>query len=317
MAKDLKDIIKKGSKSKVMQLAINSSITPKDNLLSEAEKEAIRDRANKEGWGGELERATEKARYVVMIAMETEKLLYQSMYFLSIFTKESLIKRRGILAVLYQKYLKHDTKTDTYKTIKKTKREIQDDIKSIRIYDLRIYGRFGGDKFEQFVNTDSNKRELWHYFRLFNGAKESIYLYQNAKVSGYRLYDKKNIDNFKIVLTFNRECVMEVINLAEDIVFFQEAIKKHAPEVFTELQSIEWFVIDSKPLKTFVEELEVVVDLQLTKEEIEGISEGNELNMFGDETINEKYLLAGIDKGSIDRMQETLTKVTKYVKNGR
>jgi hypothetical protein len=83
MADELKDILRKANKTKLIQLAVDSTINLQDNILSETEKDTIRTRAYKEGWDNELERATQKARDILMIGMEAEKLLYQAMYFLN------------------------------------------------------------------------------------------------------------------------------------------------------------------------------------------------------------------------------------------
>jgi DNA-binding transcriptional MerR regulator len=312
MADELKDILRKANKTKLIQLAVDSTINLQDNILSETEKDTIRTRAYKEGWDNELERATQKARDILMIGMEAEKLLYQAMYFLNDI-KEKIEPTEKALAQLGKIYIKdYNEKTDKYETVvDKPKEELEKDV----LNELDRIDVYKMDKIDGLLEN---------YLRLFTEAKQAIYLLVNSKVGGYRLYKEADKDAVKIVLMFNRHAVTDLIDIADHLEWCITELEEYKPEIleaFTRLNKYEKLLfIDKEKIKELSKKLNKVADLSISKEEFKEIAETKNRDTYAyltDKAVSEEYLFTGIDNEMREKLRNSIIKLTEYVKYGR
>ena len=83
---ELKEILKNGSKAKLIQLAVEFREFTTDNTqeptFTKEEVEAVNGRAKKEGWDKELFRATYKARDIEAMTLVLKGQVYEAIYYL-------------------------------------------------------------------------------------------------------------------------------------------------------------------------------------------------------------------------------------------
>jgi len=314
MANELKEVLKKANKTKLIQLAVNSTTTPLDNLLSEEEREVIRSRAYKEGWDNELERATQKARDILIIGMEAEKLLYQVMYFLNDI-KERIEPTEKALTRLGNMYVTdYNEEKDKYETVvDKSKEELEKDILN-ELDRIDVYSHDG--------HEDRVDGLLENYLRLFTEAKQAIYLLTNSKVGGYKLYKEDDVNAVKIVLMLNRHSATNVIDIADHIDFCLTTLEEYKPEVLDGIKGLnthkKFLFTDREKVKELSKKLNEVVDIKLTKEDIDGqIKNGDTFKVLTERAITEGYLFQGIGNDMREKLKNSIDKLTEYVKYGR
>ena len=316
MANELKAILKTGSKAKLIQLAIDSTINLKDDLLSEDEKEVIRSRANREGWDSELERATQKAKDILMIGLEAEKLLYQAMFFLQDL-KESVEPTEKAISELGNIYVnEYNEETERYEsTTDKTKDELEKDIlNEIKRIDSLTPRRTKADGLDGLLET---------YLRLFRESKNAIYLLVNSKIGSYRLYKDDDVNAVKIVLLLNKNKVTDVIDIVDHLVWGIETLEEYKPEVLSEIERLDTtkkLFIHKDKLKEISKALNEISDLKLSHEDIDREGKKGEDEVFSylyERVVSDEYLLSGIDKETKEKLKLSLDKLTEYVKYGR
>jgi len=316
MANELKGILKTGSKAKLIQLAIDSTINLKDDLLSEDEKEVIRSRANREGWDSELERATQKAKDILMIGLEAEKLLYQAMFFLQDL-KESVEPTEKAISELGNIYVnEYNEETERYEsTTDKTKDELEKDIlNEIKRIDSLTPRRTKADGLDGLLET---------YLRLFRESKNAIYLLVNSKIGSYRLYKDDDVNAVKIVLLLNKNKVTDVIDIVDHLVWSIETLEEYKPEVLSEIERLDTtkkLFIHKDKLKDISKALNEISDLKLSHEDIDREGKKGEDEVFSysyERVVSDEYLLSGIDKETKEKLKLSLDKLTEYVKYGR
>ena len=316
MANELKAILKTGSKAKLIQLAIDSTINLKDDLLSEDEKEVIRSRANREGWDSELERATQKAKDILMIGLEAEKLLYQAMFFLQDL-KESVEPTEKAISELGNIYVnEYNEETERYEsTTDKTKDELEKDIlNEIKRIDSLTPRRTKADGLDGLLET---------YLRLFRESKNAIYLLVNSKIGSYRLYKDDDVNAVKIVLLLNKNKVTDVIDIVDHLVWSIETLEEYKPEVLSEIERLDTtkkLFIHRNKLKEISKALNEISDLKLSHEDIDREGKKGEDEVFSylyERVVSDEYLLSGIDKETKEKLKLSLDKLTEYVKYGR
>ncbi|MCK9244176.1 MAG: hypothetical protein M0P75_02790 [Candidatus Marinimicrobia bacterium] len=316
MANELKGILKTGSKAKLIQLAIDSTINLKDDLLSEDEKEVIRSRANREGWDSELERATQKAKDILMIGLEAEKLLYQAMFFLQDL-KESVEPTEKALSELGNIYVNdYNEETERYEsTTDKPKEELEKDIlNEVKRVDSLTPRRAKADGLDGLLET---------YLRLFRESKNAIYLLVNSKIGSYRLYKDDDVNAVKIVLLLNKNKVTDVIDIVDHLVWSIETLEEYKPEVLSEIERLDTtkkLFIHKDKLKDISKALNEISDLKLSHEDIDREGKKGEDEVFSylyERVVSDEYLLSGIDKETKEKLKLSLDKLTEYVKYGR
>lgn len=327
MAKDIKEILKKGSKAKLIQLAIDSPEFNADGIpnptLTKDEIQIIKERARQEGWDGELFRATYKARDIEAIALYTLTQIYRADFLLQGFVR-ILEKTDIFLNVLDRKYLKdYNEKTEKYDTVvKKTIKEYTKDIKEIswaihpttpslseRI--IRLQGKWQLERKEN--NKDDDVRGIFELYKhRLKEAKTAFYTIGRSKFAGYRLYNKDEMQEIEYAFYIqNNYLVLDADDYLDHIDYLLDNFEKYLPELVEIIKEQEDFYIPDK--KDREEILEYLRNGAILK--------GGELNIkYDKEEINrlkEDYLLSDLKPKEREEVKQKVDNLENYVRYGK
>lgn len=310
MANELKDILKRANKTKLIQLAIDS-----DNIggrkLDTEEVEIIKNRAYKEGWDGELERATFKAKDIVAIGLEGDANIHKAMLYL-----EFIAGRFAIMEILLDEladdYIKdYNEETEKYETIvNKTDEELKKEVeyRANRVLVLTM---------SKLSGIQSGK--LYGMYRhYFDRAKENLYLLANCKVGSYRLYRKEDLDRLTGAFMINFSLATEVINKLDHLEYLIEKLEEYYPKILEILKERKTDKIPNKAEITEIKEYldNTVTDIikygeigKLTREEID--------NLYVERIVGDEYLFRETEEGLKSKLDDALNKLIEYVKYDR
>lgn len=323
MGKELKDILKKGSKAKLIQLAIDTPDFSAEGVghtrLTDEEIEIIKQKARDGKWEGELYRAIDKARDIEAMVLAVKGETYEALFYLQEFIK--VCQRTEIfLDTLMDMYLKDwDMEKEEYKTIvKKDKEEIKDDVEGVRrnVFNLTLTEQLVGLK-GKFQNEKDSKKWEWGrngfdvYRKKIKSAKEGTFFVVKSKFAGYRLYKKDQLEEIELALgLINQFSLIDLTNCLGHIDYLKENIKKYSPELWEGLKDEERVYL---PDKKAIDEMEKHIYKHLLLPiEIES-GKGREW----DKIFEPDYLLSELSKEDIAEIEEKQPKLEEYVRYGK
>lgn len=316
MGKEIKEILKKGRKDKLIQLAIDHYLaSPSIKTLSEDETAIIRDRANKEGWAGELERAVTKSGHIIGLGQGVERDIYKAIHLLTMI-REPVRSIETTLCGLFGIYLKDwSDEEETFKTVVKKPRE------EIRA-DINIFKRAQVGRIQATLHGLGAPNT---YIRFIKGGKEGAYLLINSKIGGYKFYTKEAIEPIKYALWLNRLEVGDFIDSLDWICFYLEGFEKYNSDIVKELLSEKIITEDAiKEYKRISSELsDLIVDIggpieqDPNRRTKEGYRDEDGTGIIMDRMMEEEYLLRGLSKDEIKELDSVIERVVKDVKYGR
>jgi len=326
--KDIQEILKKGSKAKLIQLAIDSPEFNTEGLpnptLTKDEIQTIRDRAKQEGWDGELFRATYKADDLEALTLYTLATIYKALFYLQGFNR-IVEKTEVFLTALDRKYLKdYNEKTEKYDTvIKKKPKEYAKDIRgllktvcpTINLAEMmtklqgKLQSKSDGD--EKTVRKESVKGVFLLYKQMLMDAKVGLYLVGKSKFAGYRLYSKDKYKEIETVFLIpNDFLVRDAINSLDHIDYLLENFENYLPELIEELEGQEIIYMPNR--KDVREVLDYLGNGATFKNDL---SKPHQPRM---ETIlGEDYLLSDLKPEEIKDIKERDNKLEQYVRYGK
>lgn len=345
MGKSMKDILEKGSKDKLIQLAIDTPDFNRDGVdhptLTQEEIDTIWEKAKKEKWDKELGRALYKAQDTEALVLHTKGTFYEAMYNISDFTKE--VQRSEIfLDVLRHKYLQRfNGKTGKYeKVIKKDRKEIKQDIeetldKVLPALSFRVSSTFlkqTQKHLESFNEEELKKHRISkkmkeealdieervlleapyvHFKTVVGLAKMGLYLVKENKLEGYRLYREDMFTDINYFIQYKLSLlVMDLVSSLEHIDFMLDNIPKYLPELAEELEHIEdMYLPDKKRREEILEFLNSKMKLPVTAV-VEADTKKEK------DKIWKEYLLNDIPEEILRKIEENEDKVERYVKYG-
>jgi hypothetical protein len=331
--RDIQEILKKGSKAKLIQLAIDTPEFNKEGLpnptLTKDEIQTIKDRAKQEGWDGELFRATYKADDIEALTVYTLAEIYKAVYQLQGFNK-IIEKTEILLSALDKKYIKdYNEETEKYDTvIKKKPEEIAKDIKEIErvIYPttiplseiiMRTQGKVNRRQEEEkdTKETDKNK-DTKGIFEIYKQrlitAKTSLYLISTSKFVGYRLYSKDRIQEIETVFfILNDYLVLDADNYLDHIDYLLDTFEEYLPEVVEEINKQEMFYIPDK------KDREEILDYLRNGATFERGLGDKKYNKKEDTVLKEDYLLSDLKPKEIEEIKKRGDNLEEYVRYGK
>ncbi len=330
---DLKDILKKGSKAKLIQLAIEFREFTVDNLMqrtfTEEETEAVKERAKKEGWDKELFRATYKARDMEAMALALKGQLYEAMYFLHELLKE-LQQIEMVLDMLREVYIgDYNEDTEKFETIvSKPKKEMERDINKVKglvintledITDTKMLMQYGNDlidkgedkRLSKELGRKLTKEDLFNilyrnYKRLICSVKVGYYMLLKSDLGEYRLYKKEQYEEVKkAFITKNILLVGNVTLSLDHLDYLLEVIEENKPELLEiTRQDKDMFIPDRKWVKEVSEYLDKYILPPL---------KNKDKKMFN----TKEYLLNELEDKEIEQVEKANKVLEEYVLYGK
>jgi len=331
--KDIQEILKKGSKAKLIQLAIDTPEFNKEGLpnptLTKEEIQAIKDKARQEGWDGELFRATYKTDDIEALSVYTLAQVYKAIFQLQGFNK-IIEKTEILLSALERKYIKdYNEETEKYDTvIKKKPEEYAKDIEEIKriIYPttlplseviMRTQGKVnrwqeeGKDSKETNRNKDTKGIFLLYKQRL-KEAKASLYLISTGKFAGYRLYSKDRIQEIETVFfILNDYLVLDTDNYLDHIDYLLETMAECLPEVIEEINKQEMFYIPEK------KDREEILDYLRNGATFDRSLGFKKYDQKEEIILKEDYLLSDLKPEEREEIRQKGDNLEKYVRYGK
>jgi hypothetical protein len=328
---ELKDVIKKASKNKLIQLAIDSKefdysdIPEEIKKLTEEEIDLIRKRAKDEGWDGELYRAKDRSYSIENLTRKAQVELWKALYYLQEYT-QLIQKTEGILEILADRYL--DTSEDKTKAgVKETKEEIKKEVNRVTS-DIDIFtlsnitalgkGRIHSGEENKSVR-DSRALIINLYKHYINNAKILTYLVTNRMGLGYRLYPKEEVEELNLTLSFTNILLIHgLLNSLDKIDYLADEIDKHIPEVMEILREEKRVYIPTKEeLKELIDYLGEKILYPPMVDELFSNKTGSISSLKTTPTFDREYLLNGADEELIKRIEEQEKTFSNYIKYGR
>lgn len=327
---DIKEILKNGSKTKLMQLAIDLREFTVDGLpnptLTQTEIQAVKDKAKDEGWDGELFRATYKARDIEAMTLTVKGQIYEALYYLQEFCKE-LQRVEMMLDMLRDKYIScYNDKTEKYEDIlNRTPEQMEGDIREIKglvvntledITDTKMLIQYGNDLIDKGDigfkgNRKLTKEDLFNvlfrfYKQILTNSKMGFYLVTKSEFAGYRLYKKEQYEELKkAFVTKNLLLTGNVINSLEHLDYLLGLIEEYKPELLELIRKdSDIFIPDKKQIKGYADYLETYILPPLRKGDKKGF-------------YTEEYLLNDVDEETKKLIKEADTNLEQYVRYGK
>jgi len=330
---DLKDILKNGSKAKLIQLAIEFREFTTDNLMqrtfTDKEVEEVKERAKKEGWDKELFRATYKARDIEAMTLVLKGQVYEAIYYLHELLKE-LQRVEIILDMLRDTYIgDYNEDTEKFETIvNKPKKEMERDINKVKglvintledITDTKMLMQYGNDlidkgedkRLSKELGRKLTKEDLFNilyrnYKRLICSVKVGYYMLLKSDLGEYRLYKKEQYEEVKkAFITKNILLVGNVTLSLDHLDYLLEVIEENKPELLEiTRQDKDMFIPDRKWVKEVSEYLDKYILPPL---------KNKDKKMFN----TEEYLLSGLDDKTKELVTESNVKLEEYVRYGK
>lgn len=330
---DLKDILKNGSKAKLIQLAVEFREFTTDNTsdptFTKEEVEAVNEKAKKEGWDKELFRATYKARDMEAMALALKGQLYEAIYFLHELLKE-LQRIEIILDMLRDTYIGgYNEDTEKFEDIvNKPKKEMERDINKAKglvintledMTDTKMLMQYGNDlidkgedkRLSKELGRKLTKEDLFNilyknYQRLLYSIKMGYYLLVNAEFGGYRLYKKEQFREVKEA--FVRRNILLVGNVTtslDHLDYLLELFEDYKPEILEILrEDKDIYIPDRKWIKEVGEYLDKYILPPL---------KNKDKKMFS----REDYLFNELSKEEIEMLKSGDKILEDYVRYGK
>ncbi len=325
--KDIQEILKKGSKAKLIQLAIDTPEFYVEGLpnrtLTKEEIQAVKDKAKQEGWDGELFRATYKARDIETQTLVAKGMTYEALFYLQMFCKE-LQRIEVMLDMLQSEYIKdYNEETEKFETIAdKSQKEVEEDIAKARrlvfdqlediIYFKAIQqwgnkeveeGRLEGEK---LTDRDLILALFRYYQDQITGAKIGVYLVTKSKFAGYRLYKKEQYRDLKTAFTVNHFAVVSnVVNSLDHIDYLVETIQENKPELLKELAKDDnIYIPDRDKIKEITEYFETHILPPFRAKD-------------KDKIYTKEYLFSDLDSETREKLEEGDKILEEYVRYGK
>lgn len=330
---DLKDILKRGSKAKLIQLAIEFREFTTDNLMqrtfTDKEVEEVKERAKKEGWDKELFRATYKARDTEAITLVLKGQIYEAIYYLHELLKE-LQGVEIMLDMLREIYI-GDYKEDTEKfenIVNKPKKEMERDIKKAKglvintledITDTKMLMQYGNDLIEKGedkrlskeLGRKLTKEDLFNilyrnYKRLIYSVKIGYYMLLKSDLGEYRLYKKEQYEEVKKAFITKNILLVGNITLSLDhLDYLLEIIEENKPELLEiTRQDKDMYIPDRKWIKEVSEYLDKYILPPL---------KNKDKKMFN----TKEYLLNELEDKEIEQVEKANKVLEEYVLYGK
>jgi len=334
MAKDIKEILKNGSKAKLIQLAIDSPEFNRDGIpnptLTKDEIQIIKERARQEGWDGELFRATYKADDIEALTLYTLSQIYIAVSLLQGFVR-ILEKTDIFLNALNNKYLKdYNEKTERYDTVvKKTREEYTKDIEevnwvinptapSLSEEIMRLQGKFYKWKREsKETNKNDDVRGVFELYKYrLKSAKTSFYTISRSKFAGYRLYSKDGIQEIENAFHFQNDfLVLDADNCLDHIDYLLDNFEKYLPELVEAIKEQERFYIpDKKERGEIFEYLRNGATFERGKYDTKNDKKEDAIL---DAILEEDYLLSDLKPKEREEIKQKVDNLENYVRYGK
>ena len=325
--KDIQEILKKGSKAKLIQLAIDTPEFYVEGLpnrtLTKEEIQAVRDKAKQEGWDGELFRATYKARDIETQTLVAKGMTYEALYYLQMFCKE-LQRVEVMLDMLRGGYIKdYNEDKEKYETVvNKNQKEVEEDIARAKrlVFDqlddiiyFKTILQWGNKQIEEGKIKGKKLKErdvilaMFRYYKdQITGAKMGVYLVTKSKFAGYRLYKKEQYEDLKTAFTVNHFAVVSnVVNSLDHIDYLIETIEENKPELLKELaKDSSIYIPDRDKIKEISEYLETHILPPFRK-------------LDKDMIYTKEYLFSDLDKETREKLEEGDKVLEEYVRYGK
>jgi len=334
MAKDIKEILKNGSKAKLIQLAIDSPEFNRDGIpnptLTKDEIQIIKERARQEGWDGELFRATYKADDIEALTLYTLSQIYIAVSLLQGFVR-ILEKTDIFLNALNNKYLKdYNEKTERYDTVvKKTREEYTKDIEEVNwvIHPstpslseeiMRLQGKFYKWKREsKETNKNDDVRGVFELYKYrLKSAKTSFYTISRSKFAGYRLYSKDGIQEIENAFHFQNDfLVLDADNCLDHIDYLLDNFEKYLPELVEAIKEQERFYIPDK--KERVEILGYLRNGATFERGQYDTKNDKKEDAILDAILKEDYLLSDLKPKEREEIKQKVDNLENYVRYGK
>lgn len=323
MGKELKEILKKGSKAKLIQLAIDTPEFSAEGVghmrLTEEEIETIKQKARDGKWEGELYRAIDKARDIEAMVLAVKGETYEALFYLQEFLK--VCQRTEIfLDTLMGMYIGDwdEEKDEWRRIIEKDEEEVKSDVEGVYrdVFNFSLTEQLVGMK-GKFQNEEESKNWRWErngfdvYKKKIKSAKEGTFFVVSSKFAGYRLYKKDQLEEIELALgLINQFSLVDLTNCLGHIDYLKETIEKNTPSLWQEIQKREKIYI---PDKKTIEGMEEHIDKHLLLP-IE-IKKGKGRDW--DKIFETDYLLSELSKKEVEEIEEKQPKLEEYVRYGR
>lgn len=328
-SEELKEILKNGSKAKLIQLAVEFREFTTDNTqeptFTKEEVEAVNEKAKKEGWDKELFRATYKARDIEAMTLVLKGQVYEAIYYLHELLKE-LQRVEIILDMLRDTYIgDYNEKTDKHENIvSKPKKEMERDINKVKglvintledITDTKLLMQYGNDLIDKGEDKELGrkltKEDLFNilyrnYQKLIYSIKMGYYLLVNAEFGGYRLYKKKQFEEVKTAFVTKHILLVGNITLSLDhLDYLLEMFEDYKPEILEILrEDKDIYIPDRKWAKGVNEYLDKYILPPL---------KNKDKKMFS----SEDYLFNELSKEEIEMVKSGDKILEDYVRYGK
>ena len=328
-SEELKEILKNGSKAKLIQLAVEFREFTTDNTqeptFTKEEVEAVNEKAKKEGWDKELFRATYKARDMEAMALALKGQLYEAIYFLHELLKE-LQRIEIILDMLRDTYIGgYNEDTEKFEDIvNKPKKEMERDVKKAKglvintledITDTKMIMQYGNDLIDKGeikeLGRKLTREDLFNilyrnYQKLIYSIKMGYYLLVNAEFGGYRLYKKKQFEEVQETFVTKHILLVGNITLSLDhLDYLLEMFEDYKPEILEILrEDKDIYIPDRKWIKEVNEYLDKYILPPL---------KNKDKKMFS----SEGYLFNELSKEEIEMVKSGDKILEEYVRYGK
>lgn len=324
---DIKEILKNGSKAKLLQLAVELREFVAEGLenptLSKEEVQAVRDKAKKEGWDGELFRVTYKVRDMEAQVLATKGVIFEAIYYLQEFGKD-LQRIEILLDMLHRDYIKgYNDKTEKYEDIlNRTPKEMEGDINKVKdvvldtLEDItwtKILIQYGNDLIDkgERKETKITREEMFNflfkeYKQLINNGKIGFYLTVKTEFGGYRLYKKEQFREIKLAFVSKHlATVGNIVSSLDHLDYLLELIEEYKPELLELIRKDDMIFIPSRDkIKEFRDYLETYILPPLRKEDKKGF-------------YTEEYLLNDLTPEIVALVKKTSDKLEEYIRYGK
>jgi len=326
---DIKEILKSGSKAKLIQLAVEFREFTTDNTqeptFTKEEVEAVNEKAKKEGWDKELFRATYKARDIEAMTLEVRGQIYEALYYLHELLKE--LRRVEIILDMLREIYIGDYNEDTEKfenIVNKPKKEMEGDVSRVKrlaidtledITQTKMIMQYGNDLIDKGEDKELGrkltKEDLFNilyrnYQKLIYSIKMGYYLLVNAEFGGYRLYKKKQLEEVKTAfVTKHILLVGNVILSLDHLDYLLEVIEENKPELLEIVkQDKDMYIPDRKWIKEVSEYLDKYILPPL---------KNKDKKMFN----TKEYLLNELEDKEIEQVEKANKVLEEYVLYGK
>jgi len=323
---ELKDILKKGTKAKLIQLAIDTPDFNREGVehktLTQEDIDTVWERAKEGGWDRELTRALYKAQDIEAMGLHTRGVLYEALYYLHIFLSQ-LEKTETILKRLEEIYL---VDIDKEKVLHKSDKEMGKDIDNA-IAGLPISrGVELLDKLFKTTRKVAVKRELTKserdvvtfnaYRKAIGDGKLGVYMVITSKFKDYRLFNKQLANEGILLLVVDNELlVTDVLNCLDYIDYTLDNFTKHTPELLEKLNAMDKYIYlpskeDRVVMMDYLEN-KVLLPKDILVKQANGKMDGEDYVL-----VEKGYLLNDCDEKLIQLLDEKEDKLERYVKYG-